>query len=233
MGQARRIFYNTHNILCHLRLEIRPVGVRTLPGRVPSAALRPVGLALAGASEWTLQLRCLNLLEQVAQFVCLCSDSFCRCLSISCCNLNLRDQDSIDYVTWNSALLSSHVDAQHVIPEKETTTACTRTKLLKSQTELFWTSWSVKAIHNPLPQLCSRLVSHVVSLDEVLVFAGYSNEMFVLWTTRRVPGRSTNIGLGFRLQRPGSEEVSQMFRVEDTRLCESSKNFWCVWSKSN
>ena len=126
-----------------------------------------------------------------------------------------------------------HVDAQHVIPGKATTTARTRTKLLKSQTELFWTSWSVIAIHKPLPQLCSRLVSHVVSLDEVLVFAGYSNEMFVLWTTRRVPGRSTNIGLGFRLQRPGSEEVSQMFRVEDTRLCESSKKFWCVWSKSN
>ena len=106
MGQARRFFYNTHNILRHLRLEIRPVGVPTLPGRVPSAALRPVGLALAGASEWTLQLRCLNLLEQVAQFVCLCSDSFCRCLSISCCNLNIRDQANIDYVSWNYALLS-------------------------------------------------------------------------------------------------------------------------------
>jgi len=44
-------------------------------------------------------LRCLNLLEQVAQFVCLCSDSFCRCLSISCCNLNIRDQANIDYVS--------------------------------------------------------------------------------------------------------------------------------------
>jgi hypothetical protein len=38
-----------------------------------------------------------------------------------------------------------------------------------------------------------------------------------------VPGRSTNIGLGFRLQRSGSEEVAQMFRVEDTRLRESRK----------